>query len=178
MAREQSRRNDLPVRVPVDGGDFVTSRQPGHFTDPLTGIKIFGPKAIVDEITREVVEFTDIPDPVQLPTFKMSPDAKDRSEWNAIGFFDADDLNVHDAIWLAVQTGILEVVPDEVVKASFPAAWAARREWTYEPRSDARAAVKAESLLDLYERARDEHMRTAREAHRGADADAKAAAVR
>lgn len=176
--REQNRRSDLPVRIPVDGGDFVTSRQPGHFTDSLTGISIAGPKAILDEVTREVVAFRDIPDPVQLPTFKMSPDAKDRSEWNAIGFFDADDLNVHDAIWLAVQTGILVVVPDEVVKASFPAAWSARREWTYEPRSDARAAVKAESLLDLYERARDEHMRTAREAHREADADAKAAAAK
>lgn len=170
-----NRRNDLPVRVPVDGGDFVTSRQPGNFADALTGISITGPKAIVDEITRQVIRYIDIPEPVQLPTFKNSPNKKDRSLWEPIGFFEADELNVHDCLWLAVQTGILEVVPDEVVKASFPNAWAKKREWTYEPRSDAREAEKQDCLADLYERARDEHL-AAREANREADADAKAVA--
>lgn len=177
MAREYSRRNDLPVRVPVDGGDFVTCRQAGHWTDPITGIKVLGPNAIVDDVTREIVAFTNIPDPIQLPTSKMSANPKDLSdEWREIPFFDADASNVHDGLWLAVQTGVLEVVPDEVVQESFPAAWAKRRAWCFEPRSNARDKVKIETLSDLYEAARADHLSKARTATKSAHEDAASAA--
>ncbi|MHB8296150.1 MAG: hypothetical protein ACYDH5_16340 [Acidimicrobiales bacterium] len=162
--------------MPVDGGNFVVSRQPGHWTDPATGIKVLGPHCVVDEVTREIIAYTDFPAPVQLPTTKMSADPKDLSEWSEIPFFDADSSNVHDGIWLAIQTGILEVVSDEAVKESYPDAFAKRRAYCFEPRSNARDKAKSESLLDMYERARDAHLSKAREANQTAHEDAERAA--
>lgn len=175
MAREQNRRSDLPVRIPVDGGDFVTCRQVGAFEDPLTGVKVMGPKAVVD-INGALIGYKDFPVPVQLPTSKMSANPKDLSDWREIPFFEADSSNVHDCLWLAVQTGVLEVVPPEVMRESYPDAFAKRRAWCFEPRSNARDKAKSESLLDMYERARDEHLSKAREANQTAHEDAERAA--
>ena len=128
-------------------------RQVGGWQDSATGLKIPGPHAVLDPITHAVVELIDFPDPVQIPTHKMSPDLKDPGEFIEVEFFDGDALEIHDGIRLALDTGILEVIDDETVKSEFPNAWAKRRKkWTFEPRAGYRAHEDAEALLDLYKR--------------------------
>lgn len=177
MARGSYATGDVPIiRVPVQSGAFVVCRSVGGLSDPSTGLHFAGPKARVDEVTREVVELFDFPEPIQLPTSKWSPNPKDLSEYLEIDFFDNDSVMVHDFIRMALDVGTLDVVPDEVVKECYPKAWANRREWCFEVRSNVRDKAKVESLADLYEAARNAHLREAREAHRETDADAKAAA--
>lgn len=163
MAKAQ---NTPLVRVRVQGGEFLVCRQVGGWQDSATGIKIPGPQAIVDPITQKVIKLVNFPDPVQIPHHKMSPVTKSTTsrsrgeraewiEWQEIDFFDEDELRIHDGLRLALDTGILEVVPDETVQSAFPTAWANRREkWTFEPRSPQRAEKEAESLLDLYSAAK------------------------
>lgn len=177
MARGNYATGDVPiVRVPVTAGSFVTCRQIGGFTDSATGIHFPGPKATIDSVTRQVIALHDFPPPIQLPTTKMSPNPKDLSEYLEVDFFENDSIT-DSAIRLALDVGILEIVEDDVVEAAYPDVWRTRRAWCYEPRSNVRDAVKSESLADLYERARDEHLSKAREANRKTDADARNAAA-
>lgn len=176
MARGSYATGDVPIiRVPVKAGAFVVGRTVGGFTDSGTGLHFAGPKARICEVTKAVLELHSFPDPIQLPTTKQSPNPKDLSEYLEIDFFDGDSLNVHDAIRMALDTHILEVVDDEEVRACYPHVWEKRREWCFEVRSNERDKAKTESLADLYDAARNAHLSKAREAHQTAHEDAERA---
>ncbi len=179
MARGIYATGDVPIiRVAVQAGAFIVSRAPGGFTDCVTGLHFPGPKATVDPVTREVVALHDFPDPIQLPTTKQSPNEKDLYEYREIDFFEGDTVNAQDAIRMALDVGILEIVDDEVMRTTYPHLWEKRRKWCFEPRSNVRDAAKSESLSDLYDAARDAHLKAAQEANRETNADAKAAVAR
>ena len=116
----------------LEGGKFYQGVMPGGFTDAQTGIHVPGPKANLDGSTkRVVVSLTELPDPIQLPHFKivneLSEGGKTRKEVE-VDFTADDEQPVHEAFQLALATGIIRMVPDETVEEKYPAAWAARSE--------------------------------------------------
>jgi hypothetical protein len=113
-------------------GAFYQGVYPGGFSDSLTGIHIPGPKAILDGSTkRSVVRLTDLPEPVQLPHYKIvvevSDSGKTRKEVES-DFNANDEQPVHDAFQLGLATGVIRMVPDDEMEEKYPETWAERQE--------------------------------------------------
>lgn len=98
------------VRNVLQPGAFVTCTQPGHFSDPSTGMIVPGPRAVIEPLTRAVVELMDFPEPAQLPHFRMTLDERS-GEWIEVAFNHVDSLNSQDCLQLALDTGILRKFP-------------------------------------------------------------------
>lgn len=117
---------------PLIPGAFYQGIMPGGFSDSLTGLHIPGPKAIIDgPLRRETIALTDLPDPIQIPHTKIVIDlnesGKSRKEIE-VPFNEHDETPLHDAFQLALGTGIIRMVPDDVVEEKYPGAWAKRIE--------------------------------------------------
>jgi hypothetical protein len=113
-------------------GAFYQGLYPGGFSDSLTGIHIPGPRANVDDSNkREIINFIDIPEPVQLPHFKIvlevSDGGKTRKEVE-VDFNANDEQPVHEAFQLALSTGVIRLVADEIMEEKYPETWAMRKE--------------------------------------------------
>ena len=112
-------------------GDFYLSNDPGGWTDRITGIKIPGPIVNIDQDTRMIENIESMPDPVQLPHFKMIVNTKDKDrkiqERSEVPFDRADENPMHDGLNQALATGIIEHVEDEKVRELYPNAWAKRK---------------------------------------------------
>lgn len=126
---QRSTKTGIAFDVLVPGA-FYQCNLPGHFTDSLTGIVIPGPKAVVDDSQRRnVLSLTELPEPVQLPHFKLTVEVSDsgktrkeiESDFNA-----TDEQPVHEAFQYALATGIIRLVPDEEVEEKYPETWANR----------------------------------------------------
>lgn len=138
-------------------GSFYQCIQVGGFTDRATGIHIPGPKAILDDSTkREVIELTEIPEPVQIPHFKIvveiSDSGKTKKEVER-DFTAIDDMPVCEAFHLALSTGIIRRVPDHVMEEKYPETWASRKEH-YVWRDSGMQTQK--SMRDLFDQAEDD----------------------
>lgn len=113
-------------------GAFYQGLHVGGFTDSLTGIHIPGPKAEIDEgKKREIIRFIDIPEPIQLPHFKViveiSEGGKSRKEVE-VDFNANDEQPVHEAFQLALSTNVIRLVPDDIMEEKYPETWAMRKE--------------------------------------------------
>lgn len=113
-------------------GAFYQGIHPGGFTDALTGIHVPGPRAEVNEgKKREVIRFIDIPEPIQLPHFKIvvetSDGGKTRKEVE-VDFNANDEQPVHESFQLALSTNVIRLVTDEIMEEKYPETWAARLE--------------------------------------------------
>lgn len=157
------------VRHHLTPGAFIVCTQIGGFADPSTSLFIPGPKAITEPITRSVVELVEFPDPVQLPHRRMTLDEK-TGEWLEVAFNHVDSLNSQDCLQLALDTGILRIVDDEIVRESFPNAWAKRKDRVvFDPREKNRPTT---ALLDLFDRDFEKAREAAKQAHKDAEAAA------
>ena len=113
-------------------GAFYQGLHPGGFTDALTGIHVPGPRAEVDDSNkREIIRFIDIPEPVQLPHYKIileiSEGGKTRKEVE-VDFNANDEQPVHEAFQLALSTEVIRLVSDEEMEEKYPETWAARKD--------------------------------------------------
>lgn len=132
MANKPARSNpesgmSFDILIP---GKFYQGVTPGGFGDSLTGIHIDGPRAIIDTSTkRHIIGLTDLPEPIQLPHFKLvielSESGKEQKEIEK-AFNAADENPIHEAFALALATGIIRLVTDEEMEAHYPETWEAR----------------------------------------------------
>lgn len=113
-------------------GDFYISHDPGGWTDRITGIHIPGSRVRIDPNTRMIEAVESIPDPVQIPHYKMIVNVKDKDrkvqERTEVPFDRPDEYPLHDGLNMALSTGIIQHIEDEDVEDLYPNAWAARRE--------------------------------------------------
>lgn len=134
-------RNVAPRQVVAHGlvievfqpGAFYQCVEVGGWSDASTGIHIPGAKAIVDPKNKhnEIINFIDVPDPIQLPTHKrvLVTNANGKGQKEMDVDFDANDENpMHQGFLMALQTGIIRIVPQETMEAKYPEAWAKRQE--------------------------------------------------
>ena len=71
-SRDELRRINELAGLELEPGAFYTCAVPGGWADVNTGLFFKGPKAIVDPDTREITALVDLPEPVQLPHFRMA----------------------------------------------------------------------------------------------------------
>lgn len=109
----------------VHAGDFLQGIEVGGFTDASTGIHIPGPRVILND-DRQVVRIASMPDPVQLPAFKMvdriDRDGKLYREKVAFDYNDPTGRNpsLIDALSLALSVGLIRVVPESEMRERYP----------------------------------------------------------
>ena len=112
-------------------GDFYISNDPGGWTDRTTGIHVPGPIVDVDKDTRMIEGVHTMPNPVQIPHYKMVVDFKDKDrkiqERKEVPFDRPDEIPLHDALNMALSTGIIVRVSDEEMETTYPEAWAERK---------------------------------------------------
>lgn len=165
MSTKKTRNAGGLIFERLQDGAWYIGVHPGGFTDSETGIHIPGPKAIVEEHTRKVLDICDIPEPVQIPHARLVVQPKDptnsRSERveTEIGFTEKDfyEQSIADGLQMALSTGIIRHVPDAEVEKYFPETYAKRQEhFVYAPQ---RAKEAEESLADMLSR----HMRVEKE---------------
>ncbi len=112
-------------------GDFYFSTHPGGWTDRTTGIHVPGPVVNVDKDTRMYESVEAMPNPVQLPHYKIVVDMKDKDrkiqERKEVPFDRADEVPLHDGLNMALSTGIISHISDEEMQETYPEAWAARK---------------------------------------------------
>lgn len=115
----------------VAPGAFYQGCFPGGFSDSVTGIHVPGPIVFVNnEAERMITGVASLPDPVQMPHVKLvldfiDKDRKDR-KWIEAPFDRQDTAPLHEALALALGTGIIRELPDEEVERRYPDAWAKR----------------------------------------------------
>jgi len=112
----------------VEPGAFYQHTQPGHYTSPVTGIRIPGPIVTIDSMTNQVNGVGEMPDPVQIPTHKVSFDLKEKDQEVECAFDRIDAEGTCDDLNLALQTGVIRRVPDEKMQELYPDVWARRKE--------------------------------------------------
>jgi len=157
------------VIVPLEPGAFYTATQVGGFEDTLTGLKFQGHKVRVDPLTREILEVVELAVPRQLPHAKIviSYERKNgrgdpqRVE-NEVYFDEVEDTDLTGGLFLAIQTGVLKQVPEDVMRKRFPELWEARSEHLVF-RRDESPAIPMRDLLADAERKMDEARRKVRE---------------
>lgn len=71
-SRDELRRINALAGQELEPGAFYTCAVVGGWADVKTGLVFKGPKAIVDPDTREITALADLPEPVQLPHFRMA----------------------------------------------------------------------------------------------------------
>lgn len=171
MASSTKRNHGGIISETLQPGAFYQSTDPGGFTDSTTGLHIPGPKVKVDDERRQIIEITSLPDPIQLPTHKISYDMKDRKLEVECEFNRVDEAPIHDGLQMALNTGIIRAIPDEVVKERYPKAWAKRQEKIVFSRDH----EKVVPMLDLIEAA-EAKLDAARKGNKKAQDDASKAA--
>lgn len=127
-------RGGLEYALLTPGG-FYQCVSIGGFTCATTGITIPGGKAVLDGNNRSIVKVVDLPDPVQIPTHRIVRERKvlgdPRSEMveNEIGFteYDSHQQGIHEALQLALSTGVIREVDDETLERHYPEALAKRQ---------------------------------------------------
>jgi hypothetical protein len=125
-------------------GGFYTSRLPGGWQDALSGIKIPGPKAIVDSITLRVIELIEIPEPLQLPTHRWcsfaalpenercrllrdEPETGERQQ-RVLVSFSTNTLDEYTiGLTLAIRCDDIQHISDDEMKSEWPEAWGRRQ---------------------------------------------------
>lgn len=115
----------------VKPGDFYIGVFPGHFTCPITGIIFRGPKVRMGGSTGlEILAVDSMPDPVQIPHFKhiIEVDSRGVRHERDVDFDRSGDDAIHEAIQLAIVTGQIKHVPEDVMMKHFPAAYEKRQE--------------------------------------------------
>jgi len=137
----------------VNGGYYIATCV-GGWADSTTGAKWPGPRAVVNDLTREVEKIIDPPEPQQMFTHKRIRNPKDMAETIEVEFDVWDEAATTDGIQRAIDVGILRHVPDAEVERYYPQAWAKRREmYVYDPRERNKPQ---RALLDLLDAARTE----------------------
>lgn len=154
----------------LEPGGFYQSTDPGGWSDSVTGLHIPGPKVTVDQERRTIVAVSELPDPIQIPTHKLSYDLKDRNVEVECAFNRADESPIHDGLQMALNTGIIRQVPDDVVKERYPQAWAKHQDKILFSRD----REKVTPMLDLIEDA-EKKMDAARKGNKKAHTEAKSA---
>jgi hypothetical protein len=112
-------------------GAFYISTQVGGWTDVITGLHIPGPKVRVRQDTREPLEITELPRPVQLPHWKTERVLDKESRLyvdREVPFDRHDESSYHEGLQMALDCGIIERLDDERVRRVYPDAWAERQE--------------------------------------------------
>ncbi|MHB8590787.1 MAG: hypothetical protein ACYDBO_02230 [Vulcanimicrobiaceae bacterium] len=172
MATSTKRNHGGLIAETLQPGGYYQSTDPGGFTDSTTGLHIPGPKVKVDDERRQVIEVTSLPDPLQVPTHKISYDMKDRKLQIECAFNRVDETPIHDGLQMALNTGIIRLIPDEVVKERYPKAWAKRQEKIVFSRDH----EKTVPMLDLIEDA-EKKLDAARKGNKRAQTEATSAAT-
>lgn len=145
--------NKLAGEVIIPGA-FYISRQPGGWADANTGIHIPGPIVKIDKITREVVGIDSMPNPVQMPTHKISFLTENKNERGEVPFDRVDAEATCEGFNLALQTGNIELISNETVKELFPKAWANRQDKIVHSKSSADTKPLGELLDDFMQQRR------------------------
>jgi len=152
----------VAVHTLIPGG-FYVCKQIGGITDVLTGINIPGPKAEMHQVRKkDVVKLVDMPDPVQLPHFKLMLefDETDKTPQEVEKKFNAADKTpVHTFFADALAAGVIVRIPDEMMQRMFPRAWAARETklvWV----DPALIQIKSRTIDDLFNDLLNEHKET------------------
>ncbi len=114
----------------LEPGGFYQGVLPGGFSDVVTQITIPGPKVeFENEFTREIKAFKEVPEPIQIPHYKVHLEKNENSgnwenkeyDFNATG-----QKQIHEGLMYALQTGVIRYVSDDEMEEKYPETWAKR----------------------------------------------------
>jgi len=168
------------------GGGFYTCPLPGGFAEVTSGLLFGGCKAIVDPVTRTVVELVEPSPPTQIPHFRMADfsslnDAAQRQYGSQlkpeagkrnlvrIPFAELTRDEFTLGLLLAIRTGTIKHVSDNEMQTLWPDVWANR------PKSETtHGRTTNDALIDPEFATMFEKLMSIRQTTLGAEAKARA----